>query len=81
MVISECTGGASSINYGSHMNLSNVCEFRKKAEEINLTDSETSWILTHFTHNNGTTYDEFKPIAEAENFQTAYDGMKLNLYF
>jgi phosphoribosyl 1,2-cyclic phosphate phosphodiesterase len=79
MVISECTGGPDRVDYKHHMGLPNVCEFRKKTEEIGITDSGTDWILTHFTHNNGTTYNEMVNIAEKENFEVAYDGMEVNL--
>lgn len=75
LVISECTGGIHPIEYKFHMGLPNVCSYRRKCEEIGLTTRSTPWILTHFTHNNGSTYDEFRPVAEKEGFSVAYDGM------
>lgn len=79
LVISECTGGPDRVEYKHHMGLPNVCEFRKKTEEIKLTKSSTPWILTHFTHNCGVTYDEMVVLAEPLGFKIAYDGMTLNL--
>jgi phosphoribosyl 1,2-cyclic phosphate phosphodiesterase len=78
-VISECTGGPKRVNYKFHMGLPNVCEFRKKANEFGLSGADTNWLLTHFTHNNGATYDEFLPIAKAEGFNVAYDGMTFKI--
>jgi len=75
MVISECTGGINPVEYKFHMGLPNVLSYRKKCEEIGLTTQSTPWILTHFSHNNGATYNEFCPVAEKEGFQVAYDGM------
>ena len=78
LVISECTGGPDRVEYKTHMGLPNVCEFRQKTLDIGLTNSKTKWILTHFTHNCGTTYDEMVKIAEPQDFTVAYDGMVIN---
>ena len=79
LLITECTGGPDRIAYKFHMGLPNVCDFRKKMEELGLTDSDTDWVLTHFTHNCGVTYDEMAKIAEPQGFEVAFDGMELSV--
>jgi phosphoribosyl 1,2-cyclic phosphate phosphodiesterase len=79
LVISECTGGPTRVDYKYHMGLPNVCDLRMKFEEIGVITPDTKWIITHFSHNGGATYDEMVIVAEPKGFEVAYDGLELYL--
>ena len=77
LVISECTEGPQRSDYIYHMGFPNVLEFKKKAEEINLTNSKTSWVLTHFSHGGELMHNDLEELVEPEGFKVAWDGMEI----
>lgn len=79
LVISECTEGPKRANYKHHMGFPNVLDFKKKAEEIGLTISETTWVLTHFSHGGGLMHFELEELVNPEGFEVAFDGMELEI--
>lgn len=79
MVVSECTEGPNNSDYPYHMGFPNVRKFRKRAEEIGLTDADTPWVLTHFTHGGGLLHDELKALVNPEGFIVAWDGLEIEI--
>jgi phosphoribosyl 1,2-cyclic phosphate phosphodiesterase len=79
LVISECTGGPERIGYGQHMGFPNVQDFRKKAEEIGLTDKKTRWIISHFSHTGAMLHEELEALVKPSGFEVAWDGMEIEL--
>jgi len=79
LVISECTEGPNRANYKHHMGFPDVLDFKTKAEEIGLTNSDTPWVLTHFSHGGGLMHHELEELVNPEGFEVAYDGMELEL--
>ncbi len=71
----DCTM-APTADYWAHMGLNNCIEIRNRMIDMGITNNkDTNFILHHFSHNSGYTYDEFVPVAENEGFTVAYDGM------
>ncbi len=79
MVICECTEGPRRADYGHHMGLPDVFDFKQKAEETGLTGPETPWILTHFSHGGGLLHEELESLTGPHGFQVAWDGMEIDL--
>jgi phosphoribosyl 1,2-cyclic phosphate phosphodiesterase len=79
MVISECTEGPNRSNYKYHMGFPDVLDFREKADKISLSDSDTQWILTHFSHGGGLVHDELVSLMEPEGFKVAWDGLEIEI--
>ena len=42
-----------------------------------LADENTVFVLNHFSHNGGQTYDEMRAAAEANGFVVSYDGLEM----
>lgn len=63
----------------SHMGIPDNIEMRKKLVEYGCADSNTRFVITHFSHNCILPHDELESIAAKEGFITAYDGMELVL--
>lgn len=61
------------------MGLPDVLLFKKKAEDIGLTNERTRWILTHFSHQHGLLHEEMEEVARPFGFEVAYDGMELEV--
>ena len=51
----------------------------KKAEEIGFTDSNTQWVLTHFSHGGGLMHEEMEAIVKPKGFEVAWDGMEIEI--
>jgi phosphoribosyl 1,2-cyclic phosphate phosphodiesterase len=79
MVISECTYGPERREFPGHMGMPTVCEFRRQAEDIGLSDSNTRWVLTHFSHGGKAMHEELVAQAAPLGFEIAYDGMMIEL--
>ncbi|MGL1890088.1 MAG: MBL fold metallo-hydrolase [Spirochaetaceae bacterium] len=77
MVISECTMGCGKSDYKYHMGMLDVVNFKQKSEEIGLTDINTKWILTHFSHGGAKTHKELEELACPHGFIIAWDGMEI----
>jgi len=79
LVISECTMGINRSDYKYHMGFNDVLDLKKKAEEIGFTDSNTQWVLTHFSHGGGLMHEEMEAIVKPEGFEVAWDGMEIEI--
>ncbi len=60
-----------------HMGLAACAEVRQRLFDLDLADSQTSFVINHFSHNGGLIHDELVPVAAKLGFQVAYDGLTL----
>ena len=60
-----------------HMGLTACAAVRERMLSMGLADDKTIWVLQHFSHNGGATYDELVPIAKSRGFEVAYDTMEV----
>ncbi len=79
-VVMDCTAGTTDISYSSHMGLPRNIKTRGQMFEVGLVDSNTKFVLNHFSHNGGdAVYDEFEPIARKNGFITSYEGLEIEI--
>lgn len=62
-------------NERGHMGLPNVHEIKERMLREGNADSDTQFIINHFSHNGNKTHEELSDCAEKLGFLTAYDGM------
>lgn len=62
-----------------HMGIDNCNLLRKKLIENGITDSNTKYIISHFSHNSNPTRERLKEIEEKYNVVAAYDGYKIEI--
>jgi phosphoribosyl 1,2-cyclic phosphate phosphodiesterase len=62
-------------NERGHMGLPNASEVRQRLLSKGCADSNTRFIINHFSHNGNKTHEELSDSAEKFGFLTAYDGM------
>jgi len=79
LVISECTEGPNRADYKTHMGFPDVLDFRRRAEKAGLTDGDTRWVLTHFSHGGGLLHGELEALVAPGGFEVAWDGMDIDL--
>ena len=79
LVIAECTGGPQNLTYGSHMGFPNIQKFRTKAESIGLTNDDTIWVITHFSHTGGMLHEDLRELTAPFGYEVAWDGMEIQL--
>ncbi|MCK9253961.1 MAG: MBL fold metallo-hydrolase [Clostridiales bacterium] len=60
-----------------HMGLAACAEVRQRLFGLGLADSQTCFVINHFSHNGGLIHDELVPVAARLGFQVAYDGLTL----
>lgn len=77
--IVECSQGPRKSTFMEKMGLPDVLTFKKKAEDIGLTNQHTRWIITHFSHQNGLLHEEMEEVARPFGLEVAYDGMELEV--
>lgn len=75
----DCTNGNKwVITYRAHMGMIQNVECRDRLNDLGITDENTIFILTHFSHNGvDVVYDDFVDIAGRQGFLTAFDGMEI----
>ncbi len=74
--ILDCTDGPGPCeNY--HMGFPAVLKVKKRLESQHCTDSQTKFIITHFSHNGRLLYDELVSMASPHDFIVSYDGMEI----
>lgn len=85
-VICDCTYGVLEIeNDGYHMSLLDNIAHKEKLIEIGAIKKDTTWVVTHFSHNglnkNGkaVSFKEFNKLCKKNGFILAYDGLKLEI--
>jgi phosphoribosyl 1,2-cyclic phosphate phosphodiesterase len=58
-----------------HMGLKACLEVKNRLLDNKLADDQTSFVITHFSHNGGLIHDELIPVAAKMDFSVAYDGL------
>lgn len=80
MISFDCTSACSHSNYAGHFSFERCIAMRKTLTEMGVANEHTVFVLNHFSHNGDrVVYDEFVPIAAAEDFVVAYDGMVIDI--
>lgn len=62
-----------------HMNIYDNMLVKRKLEEYGVVDSNTRFIISHFSHNSNPTRARLKPIEEKYNVTAAYDGYTIEI--
>ena len=76
----DCTEACNDITYVGHMSLDRCIALRSRLVEIGAVDSNTVFVLNHFSHNGkSVVYDEFVKIAEGYGFKVSFDGMVIEI--
>jgi len=73
----DCTAGISDKCSEHHMNMDICKKVRDKLIMLGCADDKTVFVLHHFSHNCGASYDSLVPIAQKEGFEVSYDGMEI----
>ena len=76
LVSLDCTVALSKV-CNHHMNIEACKEVRQKLISLGCADSSTTFVLHHFSHNCGASYDDLYPIAKECGFEISYDGMEI----
>ncbi|MCI9504673.1 MAG: hypothetical protein HFE26_04660 [Clostridia bacterium] len=75
----DCTGclalGGDWVDY--HMSFGTNVKIAEHMKKEGLADENTVFVLNHFSHNGGQTYDEMRAAAEANGFVVSYDGLEM----
>lgn len=81
LVSLDCTQANDEVmSYIGHMNLNDNIRVRERLIKIGCADENTMFICNHFSHNGkNVLYDEFCSIAKMYGFETAYDGMEIEI--
>lgn len=77
LVSFDCTYGHMRHGSGRHMGSLDAFDEKEKMRAHGLIHSHTKYILTHFSHNCGLSYDELCATEEENGFIVAYDGMTI----
>ena len=77
----DCTQANDEVmSYIGHMNLNDNIRVRERLIKIGCADENTMFICNHFSHNGkNVLYDQFCSIAKMYGFETAYDGMEIEI--
>lgn len=78
LVILDCTHGAAPVTQG-HMGIPAVLETKRRLEQMNSADENTTFVITHFSHNGGLLQDELEAAVAPYHILVAYDGMELTV--
>lgn len=73
----DCTAGISDSCSEHHMNLEMCRKVRERLISLCCADDKTIFVLHHFSHNCGASYDSLLPIAHENGFEVSYDGMEI----
>lgn len=74
----DCTMGADKGCY-SHMSFDECIKVRQWMLENGAADADTTFVITHFSHNGGLLHDELCARAGIYGIVTAFDGMKIEI--
>lgn len=62
-----------------HMNINTVLEVKAKLEQLGVADQDTVFVVNHFSHGGGLTYDETVQEMQKYNILVSYDGMEIEV--
>ena len=71
--------GEGKSKYHGHMGFGDILEVKERMEKEGAADQETAWIVTHFSHNGGWTYERMTEDLKDTVFQAAFDGMCIEI--
>ena len=75
----DCTMGKEKSKYHGHMGFGDILEVKERMEKEGAADQETAWVVTHFSHNGGWTYERMIEDLKDTVFQAAFDGMCIEI--
>ena len=75
----DCTMGKEKSKYHGHMGFGDILEVKERMEKEGAADQETAWVVTHFSHNGGWTYERMTEDLKDTVFQAAFDGMCIEI--
>ncbi|MEF9959848.1 MAG: MBL fold metallo-hydrolase [Niameybacter sp.] len=75
----DCTHGAKHRGGYGHLGLESCVEVKERLLEIGSATENTTFILTHFSHNGGLCHEDLEKQAKPYQFVVSYDGMELAL--
>ena len=78
-ITADCTFGNMHEEYFGHMNVWQNARLKARLEKEGVIDENTKYVLTHFSHYTGDTYDALTTTAEALGMIVSYDGMELEI--
>ncbi|MCC8102350.1 MAG: hypothetical protein LIP11_08895 [Clostridiales bacterium] len=78
LVSLDCTMG-NQPSCATHLGLEDAALIREKMLENGNADSNTVFVITHFSHGCTPLHEEMSALGREKGFLTAYDGMELNL--
>ncbi|WKF71251.1 MBL fold metallo-hydrolase [Pediococcus pentosaceus] len=76
LVSIDCTGQVDE-SVAPHMNWKEALKFIEELKKRNLITLETKFVINHFSHNGGLTYEEMSKISEKHGIITSYDGLEI----
>lgn len=62
-----------------HLNLMACGDAKDELIKLGCADENTKFVINHFSHNGGYTYNELVPVANEMNFIVSYDGMEVEI--
>lgn len=74
----DCTGALQKDYRNGHMCIQTNLEVLDRLKEINVVTPNTIYVINHFSHNGGATYDELVAAAPKE-FIVGYDGLSIEI--
>lgn len=78
LVSLDCTGCNRFDWVDHHMGLTANVAVKNRLIKEGIADQNTIFVLNHFSHNGGATYDEMVEAASAHSFTVSYDGLEIN---
>ena len=78
LVMNDCTGGTFDIKAG-HMSGRFVVDTKKRLENLGLIDSNTRYVINHFSHNCLSTHADLEKHFNPHGIEVGYDGMEIYL--
>ena len=78
-ITADCTFGNMHEEYFGHMNVWQNARLKERLEKESVIDENTKYVLSHFSHYTGDTYDSLKTTAEKFGMIVSYDGMELEI--
>lgn len=75
----DCTGclGLGGDYERGHMSVGSDLRTVERMKKENIADGKTVFVINHFSHNGGQTYDELAAAVEDKNLIVAFDGMEI----
>ncbi len=76
--ILDCTHGPDEV-INNHMGVPTVLRVKERLQEEGTADSDTKFIISHFSHNGRLLHEELEALVSSAGIIVAYDGMELTI--